>query len=109
MLDLLGQRDWSAATLQNALGVSKANSSQHVTVLKAGESSCEGRNVFFSLAVPEVKKSCSSSKAYFAPKFAMGRDLPSESGNHYLVLTFLFLRACAGLADSAGFCRILPG
>jgi DNA-binding transcriptional ArsR family regulator len=61
MLDLLGQRDWSAAALQKALGVSKANLSQHVTVLKAAGIIVrrrEGRNVFFSLAMPEVKKAC---------------------------------------------------
>ncbi|MBZ5722517.1 MAG: metalloregulator ArsR/SmtB family transcription factor [Acidobacteriia bacterium] len=61
MLDLLGRRDWSSADLQKALGVSKANLSQHVMVLKSAGVIVrrrEGREVFFSLAMPEVKKAC---------------------------------------------------
>jgi DNA-binding transcriptional ArsR family regulator len=61
MLDLLGRRDWSAADLQKTLGVSKANLSQHVMVLKSAGVIVrrrEGREVFFSLAMPEVKKAC---------------------------------------------------
>lgn len=61
MLDLLGRHDWSAAELQKALGVSKANLSQHVTVLKSAGVIVrrrQGREVFFSLAMPEVKKAC---------------------------------------------------
>src|SRR5260370_40625755 len=34
ILDLLGERDWPAAELQEELGISKANLSQHVTVMK---------------------------------------------------------------------------
>jgi ArsR family transcriptional regulator len=61
MLDLLGQRDWSFADLQQELGVSKANLSQHVLILKSAGVIVrrrEGRNVTFSLAMPEVKKAC---------------------------------------------------
>ena len=61
MLDLLGRHDWSAADLQKALGVSKANLSQHVMVLKSAGvivRRMEGKEVFFSLAMPEVKKAC---------------------------------------------------
>ena len=61
MLDLLGDRDWSAGALQKALGVSKANLSQHVTVLKAAGVIVrrrQGRTVFFSLSMPEVKQAC---------------------------------------------------
>src|ERR1700747_97970 len=35
MLDFLGKRDWAAADLQERLGISKANLSQHVAILKA--------------------------------------------------------------------------
>ena len=61
MLDLLGQRDWSSADLQNVLGVSKANLSQHVLILKSAGVIVRrrlGREVFFSLAMPEVKRAC---------------------------------------------------
>ena len=61
MLDLLGRHDWSAADLQKTLGVSKANLSQHVAVLKSAGVIVrrrEGKEVFFSLAIPEVKRAC---------------------------------------------------
>jgi DNA-binding transcriptional ArsR family regulator len=61
MLDLLGQHPWSSADLQKSLGVSKANLSQHVMVLKSAGVIArrrEGREVFFSLAIPEVKQAC---------------------------------------------------
>jgi len=61
MLDLLGQRDWSSAELQDELGVSKANLSQHVLILKSAGVILrrrQGREVFFSLAMPEVKRAC---------------------------------------------------
>ena len=35
MLDFLGKRDWAASDLQEQLGISKANLSQHVAILKA--------------------------------------------------------------------------
>lgn len=61
MLELLGKRDWSAADLQKELGVSKANLSQHVTVLKTAGVILRrrrGKQVYFSLAMPEVKTAC---------------------------------------------------
>src|ERR1700687_2717601 len=61
MLDLLGRRDWSGAEIQKELGISKANLSQHVAILiSAGVvvRRREGKQVYFSLAMPEVKKAC---------------------------------------------------
>ena len=61
MLDLLGKRDWSAAEIQKELGISKANLSQHVAVLRSAGVVVrrrEGRQVYFSLAMPEVKQAC---------------------------------------------------
>ena len=61
MLDLLGHRDWPAAELQKALGISKANLSQHVTILRLAGTIVrrrEGKHVFYSLAMPEVKRAC---------------------------------------------------
>jgi len=61
MLDLLGKRDWSAAELQQELEISKANLSQHVAVLRSAGVVVrrrEGKQIFFSLAMPEVKKAC---------------------------------------------------
>ena len=61
ILDLLGKRDWLAADIQRELGISKANLSQHVTVLRSAGVVVrrrEGKQVYFSLAMPEVKKAC---------------------------------------------------
>jgi DNA-binding transcriptional ArsR family regulator len=61
ILDLLGRRDWTAAEIQEELGISKANLSQHAMVLKSAGVVVrrrEGRQVYFSLAMPEVKQAC---------------------------------------------------
>ena len=61
ILDLLGRRDWGAAELERKLGITKANLSQHITVLKTAGVIVrrrEGKQVSFSLAMPEVKRAC---------------------------------------------------
>ena len=61
ILDLLGKRDWSAAEIQQELGISKANLSQHAMVLRSAGVVVrrrQGKQVYFSLAMPEVKKAC---------------------------------------------------
>jgi ArsR family transcriptional regulator len=61
ILDLLAKRPYSASELQKHLSVAKANLSQHLTVLKqAGVVTTrrEGKQVFCSLAIPEVKTAC---------------------------------------------------
>lgn len=61
ILDLLGKRDWSAAEILRELGISKANLSQHAMVLRSAGVVVrrrEGKQVYFSLAMPEVKKAC---------------------------------------------------
>jgi len=61
MLDVLGKRDRTAGSLQEELGISKANLSQHVAILKAlgiVTSRREGRQMYFSVAMPEAKEAC---------------------------------------------------
>jgi len=61
MLELLGQRDWSAADLQEYLDISKANLSQHVAILKVAGivgARREGGRMYLSLVMPEAKKAC---------------------------------------------------
>jgi ArsR family transcriptional regulator, virulence genes transcriptional regulator len=61
MLDFLGKRDWAAADLQKQLGISKANLSQHVAILKAAgivETRRKSGRVYCSLVMPEVKSAC---------------------------------------------------
>lgn len=58
ILDLLAEHDCLAGELQKELGIATANLSQHMTVLKAAGIVMrrrEGRNVLFSLAMPEIK------------------------------------------------------
>ncbi len=61
MLDLLGRGEWIVGDLQKRLGISKANMSQHLAVLKAAgviEIRREGKQFFCSLTIPEVKQAC---------------------------------------------------
>lgn len=61
LLDLLGSGERVVGDLQKELGISKANMSQHVTVLRsAGVISTrrEGKQFYCSLAIPEVKDAC---------------------------------------------------
>jgi ArsR family transcriptional regulator, virulence genes transcriptional regulator len=61
ILDLLAKQPYSASQLQKQLAIAKANLSQHLTVLKqAGVvvSRRQGKQVFCSLAIPEVKTAC---------------------------------------------------
>ena len=61
ILDLISQGELQCSELQEALGITKANLSQHLTVLKtAGIVAVrrQGKQVFCSLAIPEVKQAC---------------------------------------------------
>ncbi len=61
LLDLLGKGDQVVSHLQASLGISKANLSQHLTVLRAAgviATRRSGKHVVCSLAMPEVKEAC---------------------------------------------------
>ena len=61
ILDLLGKRERSVSELQSALGVSKANLSQHIGILRSSGTVFtrrSGKQVFCALAFPEVKQAC---------------------------------------------------
>lgn len=61
LLDLLGQGEFQVAELQKHLDVSKANMSQHLSVLKSAgvvNTRRAGNHVFCSLAIPEVTNAC---------------------------------------------------
>lgn len=62
ILDLLGKKERSATELQQTLGISKANLSQHLGILRttgAVVTHRKGKQVFCVLAFPEVKRACS--------------------------------------------------
>ncbi len=60
-LDLLGKRDWDAARTAAEMGISKASLSEHIALLKGTtivHVRREGKTVYFSLPIPEVKSAC---------------------------------------------------
>lgn len=62
MLDILGKGERTASELQNELGITAANTSQHLTILRnAGVVSTrkEGKQMYCSIAMPEVRSACS--------------------------------------------------
>ena len=61
ILDLVSKGEVKSADLQETLGITKANLSQHLTVLRSAGIIVmrrEGKQVFCSLAMPEVKQAC---------------------------------------------------
>lgn len=61
LLDILGTGEHSVADIQEKLGISKANLSQHLAVLKSTGvviARREGKHVLCSLAMPEIKQAC---------------------------------------------------
>jgi len=61
ILDLLGDRERGVSELQQALGISKTSISQHISVLKSAGvlvTRREGKQIYCSLAMPEVKRAC---------------------------------------------------
>ncbi len=63
LLHLLGQTELGAQELQQRLGISKTNLSQHLKVLRnSGVVSTrkDGKQIICSMAMPEVKAACES-------------------------------------------------
>ena len=61
LLDILGRGEERISSLQKALGISKANLSQHLAILKAAgvvSARRNGRAVYCALTLPEVKTAC---------------------------------------------------
>lgn len=78
ILDLLGRRNWSAGELQKELGVSKANLSQHITVLKTAgviTRRRRGKQVYFALAMPQVKQACQLIRSVLRTQIRNGKRL----------------------------------
>ena len=66
LLDLLGSRELGATELQGKLGISKANLSQHLSVLRSAgvvETRRDGKRLLATLASPEIKQACNQIRA----------------------------------------------
>ena len=78
LLDYLGKRDWAASKLQKELGISTANLSQHVAILKAAGivgMRREGGHVYLSLLMPEVKSACRLIRDVLRAQIRSGQQL----------------------------------
>ena len=78
LLDLLGQREWPVSELQEQLSISKPNLSQHLAILKAAgvvSARREGKQVYCSLAFPEVKSACRLIRDVLRAQIRQGRRL----------------------------------
>jgi DNA-binding transcriptional ArsR family regulator len=61
LLDLLGKGEIGAGTLQERLGISKANLSQHLSILRSAgvvNTRREGKRLLAELSSPQIKEAC---------------------------------------------------
>jgi ArsR family transcriptional regulator len=78
ILDLLAKREYTVSGFENALGVAKANVSQHLAILKAAGvvAACrDGKQIYCSLAIPEVKTACQLIRDVLRAQLRNGRRL----------------------------------
>ena len=78
MLDLCAQGEHTVSELQEALGISAANASQHLAILKAAgvvATRREGKQTFCYLAIPQVKQACGLIRDVLRARVANGRDI----------------------------------
>jgi DNA-binding transcriptional ArsR family regulator len=78
ILDMIAQRPYAASELQEQLSISKANLSQHMTILRAAGviiTHREGKQVFCSLAIPEVKQACQLIRNVLRAQIRSGQQL----------------------------------
>ena len=79
LLDLLGKGEQRVGALQKVLRISHANLSQHLGILKAAgvvTTRRAGRDVYCSLALPEVKQACSLIREVLRGQLRKQRSLP---------------------------------
>ena len=78
ILDELGQGELSVSLLQQTLGLSKTNLCQHMAVLKAAgvlTTRRRGKQVYCSLAMPEIKQACLLIRRVLQNQIAADRQL----------------------------------
>ena len=78
LLDLLGKGAWVVGELQQELGISKANLSQHLTILRSAGviiTQRSGKQVICSLAMPEIKQACTLIRNVLRAQVRATKDL----------------------------------
>jgi len=61
ILDQVSRGECSASTLQDTVRISKANLSQHISILKSAgiiSTRRDGKHLYYTLTIPEVKEAC---------------------------------------------------
>lgn len=82
ILDMIATHEETSTNLQRELGVSTANLSQHLAVLKAAGvivTRRESKSVHCSLAIPEVKQACRLIRNVLRAQLRNGRRLDAQS------------------------------
>ena len=78
ILDMIAQRPYASSELQEQLSISRANLSQHMTILRAAGviiTHREGKQVYCSLAIPEVKQACQLIRSVLRAQIRSGQQL----------------------------------
>ncbi len=78
ILDLVADHERAISYLQQQLGISKANLSQHLAILKAAgvvATRRNGKQICCSLAIPEVKQACQLIRSVLRAQIRNGRKL----------------------------------
>ena len=78
ILDMIAQRPYAASELQEQLSISKANLSQHMSILRGAGviiTHREGKQVYCSLAIPEVKQACQLIRSVLRAQIRSGQQL----------------------------------
>lgn len=78
LLDLLGKGEWVVGDLQQELGISKANLSQHLTIMRSAGvivTQRNGKQVICSLAMPEIKQACTLIRNVLKAQVRATKDL----------------------------------
>jgi DNA-binding transcriptional ArsR family regulator len=79
LLDLIANKDRQVSDIQRELGISKANLSQHLAILKAAGiviSHRNGKQLSCSLAMPEIKEACQLIRNVLKIQIREQRKLP---------------------------------
>ncbi len=78
ILDLVAERTRTSSNLQQQLGISTPNLSQHLAILKAAGvllTRRQGKQIYCSLAMPEVKQACQLIRGVLRAQIRNGRKL----------------------------------
>ncbi len=78
ILDLISKREYTVSDLQAELGITTPNVSQHLAILKAAgvvSTRRSGKQIYCSLAIPEVKQACGLIREVLRAQIRNGRKL----------------------------------